>query len=173
MYTRPGVHFLAMPRTASKAVREALYQRGFKISGGHHDISEFENIVQPNDIVFSTIRNHFDWFVSFWYLNGCPDKFDRYVTKTCRESRWVKKNPDCTRCELYWEFAPKSTHLLRYEHLQDDLDELFKSMNIKQVQLTQNGMKKPRPYQCYYRKGTVKYIEDRFGDELSKYGYEF
>lgn len=174
MYSHPsGIHFLAMPRTGSKAVREALKTRGFVIHGGHHDISQFDKLVKPGDIVMSTLRNHFDWFVSFWYLGGCPGRFERFVPEFCRKSEWISRNPDYTRCTLYWKYAPRSNRLLRYNHLGEDLNAALLDHGIEPVDLEQNGPRKPRPYQSYYRPATRQYIEKRFHDELSQLGFSF
>ena len=102
-----SIHFLAMPRTASKSCRDAFMNVGAKIVGGHHTIDR--SVIKDGDVVISTVRNHWDWFASFWELNSRPNKFDRYVPKLCRESKWIRRNPDCTRCELFWEYAPLST----------------------------------------------------------------
>lgn len=168
-----GVHFLAMPRTASKATRDALKTRGFEINRGHHDIQMFEEVVKPNDLVITTTRNHFDWFVSFWYLNGCPTKLHDFIKETCRSASWIKRNPDVTRCELYWQFYPKANRILRFTHVEEDLNRVLAERDILAVKMRQNGLKKPRPYQTYYRPPTIQYIETRFKNELRKFRFLF
>ena len=166
-------HFLAMPRTASKACRDALKAVGAQTIGGHHTIEDYNSTVVSGDLVMTTVRNHWDWFVSFWYLNGCPGKFDRYVPKLCRESEWINRNPDCTRCKLFWKYVPLSTVILRYERVGLDINEALASRGFPTLKLQQEGKKKPRRYQTYYRRGTEDYIMSRFGEEINHYGYTF
>ena len=165
-------HFLAMPRTGSKACRDALKEIGAEIVGGHHNIDKFDEVVQPGDLVISTVRNHWDWFVSFWYLNGCPGRFDRYVPKLCRTSEWIQRNSDTTVCKLFWKYAPLSTVVLRYERL-GMLGLHLINEGFPGVMLKQNGTPKPQPYQYYYKQGTREYIASRFKDEIEMYGYKF
>ena len=166
-------HFLAMPRTGSKACRDALRAQGAVAHGGHHSIDVFPTVVQDDDLVMSTVRNHFDWFVSFWYLNGCPDKFDNYVTHVCDQSEWIRRNRDCSRCELYWKYAPLCNVIIRYENLENDINEAMREYGFPTLTLKQTGEKKPRPYQTYYKPATIQKVIRLFNDELVKYGYEF
>lgn len=171
-YNNKRAHFLAMPRTASKACRDALKAAG-AVTDGHHTIDKFDEVVKPGDLVMSTVRNHWDWFVSFWYLNGCPDRFDRHVPKLCRDSEWIDRNPTCTECRLYWKYAPLSTVILRYERIELDINEALTDNGFPAIDLKQEGTLKPRPYQTYYKQRTRYYIADRFKDEIKQYGYKF
>ena len=166
-------HFLAMPRTASKAVRDAFKEVGAVLVGGHHNIENYHSVVQENDLVMSTVRNHWDWFVSFWHLNGCPGRFDRYVPRLCRESEWIDRNPSCTECRLFWKYAPLSSVILRYERIQECLDTTMETHGFPRLRLRQEGAAKPRPYQTYYKQRIVQQIYDRFGAEIEHYGYKF
>ncbi len=172
-YGDKRAHFLAMPRTASKACRNALRALGAQTVGGHHNIDLFDTVVEPNDLVMSTVRNHWDWFVSFWYLNGCPGKFDRFVPKLCRESEWINRNPTCTDCRLFWKYVPLSTVILRFERLEHDLNDAMQTHGFPILDLQQDGPKKPRPYQIYYKQGTREYVRSRFKNEIAKFGYKF
>lgn len=165
--------FLAMPRTASKSCSVALQKIGATRIDEHHSIDQFHYVVKPGDLVMSTVRNHWDWFVSFWYLNGCPERFDRFVPKLCRESEWIDRNPTCTECRLYWKYAPLSTVILRYERIEQDINLALQSYGFSAIKLKQEGPRKPKPYQVYYKQGIVNYIQSRFGREIEKYGYKF
>lgn len=167
------VHYLAMPRTASKATRDAFKEAGGVIVGGHHTIEEYRTTVQEGDLVMSTVRNHWDWFVSFWYLQSCPDRFDRFVPRLCRNSEWIERNPTCTECRLFWKYSPFSTVILRYERLQECLDKTMSEHGFPLLKLKQEGKPKPRPYQTYYKQRIVQQIYDRFGKEIEHYGYKF
>lgn len=165
-------HFLAMPRTGSKACGNALKAQGAVSYGGHHTIDMLGTLVQDGDLIMSTTRNHFDWFVSFWYLNGCPGKFEHFVPTTCEESEWIKRTRDMSRCELFWNYAPLCNVILRYENLDKDINEAMSKFGFPKLTLKQEGQKKPRPFQTYYRPATIQYVIRHFGDELTKYGYE-
>lgn len=166
-------HFLAMPRTASKACAEAFKDLGDVTFDEHHSIKDFDQLVKPGDLVMSTIRNHWNWFTSFWHLRGCPDRFDRFVPKLCRESEWIDRNPTCTECRLYWKYAPISSVILRYESIESDMNAALISHGFPTVALKQTGAKKPRPYQTYYKSQSREYVRQLFGAEINRYGYKF
>lgn len=173
-YEGRRAHFLAMPRTASKSCRDALRQLGAETVGGHHDITQFDEVVKPGDLVISTVRNHWDWLASFWELNSCPGKFDRYVPKLCRESEWIRRNPDRTRCELFWKYAPRSTVILRFERVEREFRQALIDHGFPDIgKLPASTEKKARPYQSYYGRSTQQLVENKFGEEIAKYGYTF
>jgi mitochondrial fission protein ELM1 len=167
-------HFLAMPRTASTACRDALRKIGAVDVGGHHCIKQYREVVRPGDVVVTTIRNHWDWFSSFWSLNSCPDKFHQFVRRTVRNSEWVKRNPDCTVCQLYWQFVPLANYVIRYEDgIEDQLNKALASMELPTVKLEQVGKKKDRHYHEYYTPATVDFVYRHFKDEIDAMGYEY
>ena len=157
------LHYLAMPRTASKATRDALMKIGFEQRGSHHTIEE----IHPDDAVITTVRNHWDWFVSFWFLNQQPTKFHKFVRTTINHSEWIRRG------ELYWQYAPLATHLLRYETLQRDFNNMASLCGLPLTWLQQNGPKKPRAYQTFYRHETRVLVHQTFKDEIDHYGYTF
>lgn len=173
-YGDKRAHYLAMPRTASKATRDAFKEVGGVIVGGHHTIEEYQSTVREGDLVMSTVRNHWDWFVSFWYLNGCPGRFDRFVPRLWRESEWVdRRNPTCMGCRLYWKYSPYSTVILRYERLQECLDETMEAHGFPSLKLRQNDVSKRKPYQTYYKKPLADRLYSVFKEEIDYYGYKF
>lgn len=163
-------HFLAMPRTASRACAQALERVGGVAVGQHHEIGK---TIQEGDLVMSTVRNHWDWFSSFWHLDGCRDEFSRFVPKLCCESKWINRNPTCTECRLFWKYVPLSTIILRHERLKKDLNDVLFSHGFPTVELEQVGDSKPQPYQTYYDDVTREYVQSRFRKEIARYGYEF
>lgn len=163
-------HFLAMPRTASRACGAALERIGGIAVGQHHEIG---NTIQEGDLVMSTVRNHWDWFASYWHLNGCPGNFSRFVPRLCHESRWINRNPTCTERRLFWNYVPLSTGILRYERLLHDLNDTLLAHGFPTVELEQVGDAKPQPYQSYYDDTTREYVQSRFRKEIARYGYEF
>ncbi len=170
-YKDKRAHFLAMPRTASKSVRQALCEAGATIQDSHHGLQKFDEVVQPGDIVMTTVRNHWDWMVSYWYLSHCPGTFEHFVPETCREAPWIRRDDLCTHCELYWNYVPRATYVLRYENLQADLDAALDGW--PKVTIPASKESKPRPYQSYYKPGVISYVASRFEHELYRYGYKF
>lgn len=166
-------HFLAMPRTASKACAEAFKGLGNVTFDGHHSIKHFDELVKPGDLVMSTVRNPWDWFTSFWHLQGCPGRFDRFISKLCRESEWIDRNPTCTECRLFRKYATISSVILRYESVESDMNAALTSHGFPTVTLKQNGEKKSRPYQTYYKSQSREYVRRVFKDEIAQYGYKF
>ena len=172
-YGKKRVHFLAMPRTASKSCGAALTKLGAVKHGGHHSVDVYHTTVEPGDLVLTTVRNHWDWFVSFWHLNGCPDKFENYVPALIKNSEWIQRNPDCTRCELFWKYVPLSSIVLRYESIEQDFTNVLVSNGFPKPTLERVGKPKPKPYQSYYRPETIQLVHRLFSDEITKYRYEF
>lgn len=166
-------HYLAMPRTGSKAVRDAWLAAGGKLLGSHHDMQWYDAVVCRDDLVFTVVRNHWDWFVSFWYLNGCPGKFPHFVEETIHSSEWIQRTPDVSRCELYWQFAPKANRVLRYESFTYHMNDYLHHHGFPVLNFKQSGEKKPRPYQTYYRPATKNLIFELFNAEITLYRFHF
>lgn len=162
MYTlkgNPSVHYLAMPRTASKFTRDILLSCGFVIDGTHHSIGE----IHPGDIVLTTVRSHYDWFPSFWRLNGMPGKFHYFLKKTIRNSEWIKRNPDCTRCELYWQFLPLATHVMDFNKLGSQLPKFLTSIGISPPVINFKRQIIFSPYSV----AATQLLETRFKSEMN------
>jgi hypothetical protein len=172
-YGERRLHYLAMPRTGSQATSSALRLLGARRKSTHHCLSDYATLVRPEDTVITTVRNPWDWFPSFWNLQQCPGKFNRFVRETCEKSKWLWRNPDCTRCELFWHYVPKATVVMRFETLHEDLTKVMKDFGHETIDLPVVGRQKDKFYRDYYDNPTIEYVRIRFKDELAKWGYKW
>lgn len=160
------LHYLAMPRTASRACRDAFIAAGCEKVGGHHG---YKSEVIRDGYIITTVRNHWDWFASFFNHNKACTDFRQFVRSTINESGHIKR--DGNTCRLFWKYAPHATHLLRYETLQDDLNRVCEEIGFPQIQLNQVGDAKPQDYREYYNRSTRNLVYRKFRDEMENFGY--
>jgi len=175
MYSLEGkLTFLAMERTASRAVRDAFIIAGAKQVADHHDGPD-----QGHEIVgvpFTVVRNHWDYIVSHWYNAKMNEKSNEPIT-----NRWLCYHFMSNR---YW-YRPGSIfrflevpniHVLRHETLQDDLDDLFMAHDLDPVKLEMEGESEERQgrhYRGFYNAASAGFVAWCFRPEIEKLGYRF
>jgi hypothetical protein len=175
--------YLANPKTASLATAYTLETLGFKHYGDQHctpDQSGWERRQEIDDtwIIFSTVRNHYDVMVSWYFHNtirpgaskyfGWP--FERFLYEWAHNPQWFRNN------QMYGVRNPWCNRILRYETLQTDFNCLLKSLGFPPTLLQVHNVsrnRKKRPYHEFYTDKSVAFMEDRFGAEmrLLNYGY--
>lgn len=176
--------YLAHPKTASRAVRDALKQHGFVRSiylpnsrphkcgterGPNHHKGLREH-PGPEWTVFAAVRNHFDAWVSWYAYTGRDgERFDPgFVERIMERNSTYFPEPD-KMWALHTRFADR---VLRYETQAADLSNLLG----EQVVLPLEGVsekRERRPYQEFYTPEMRAYVLDRFGDEIAAYGYKW
>jgi len=167
--------FLAHPRTASRAVRDALYTLGFRDAGSHHDGPEQGYDLSPYT-VFCTVRNHWDALVSWWYNV-------RMFRKEKKPSLgWLaihlSKNRYYFRAGTLWWFLDLVPGIvpLRYESLEADLNALLKIHGLPAVNIPVVGVSEERGhrhYREYYDEHTREFVRWCFLREIDRLGYDF
>lgn len=125
--------------------------------------------------VFTCIRNHFDVAVSWVWRRtrgqGWPwgrEKFEWALTFPV--NRWVGENT------FYHLHADDADEILRYEEFPDNLYEILNRFNLPKVSLgrySESRGNDGRSYRDFYTDDGVAYIQNRFGDEIRRFGYEF
>ena len=136
--------FLASPRTASRAVRNALTQPaiGFTQVGAHHDGPEQGHSLQGLT-PFCAVRNHWDATVSWWYNT----RMHRKMQKPSME--WIaghySKNRYYFRAgTMFWFREIPGIITLRYENLQEELNNVLTARGLPKVVLPQFGVSEDR-----------------------------
>jgi predicted deacetylase len=168
MYILPKYKFayLAAPRTASKATSQALLARGATLFGSHHSIED----LPPGWVIASTVRNHWDAMISWWFKNGKIGKFEEFLPRFCLN------NPNFVINHTLWaKYIDKSTHILRFESLQRDLDAVLEFAGIEPMKLplVLDSKRENAPYQIFYKRFAKDWVQNYFNDEIQKYGYKF
>lgn len=162
--------WLANPKTASQSTADALVnQAGFeRASRNHHD-----GLTKPADkgqyVVATTVRNHFDAVVSWWFHYNQQRPLDAEFIDHIYKSAYFPI------FDQFWGLhAPASQVILKYERLDEDLNDWLHTHGLPTVELPHMGVSKPRrgmPAKLFIDKQTAKYIRDRFRDEMERYGY--
>lgn len=127
---RIDYHFLAQPKTGSQTVARAILDAGGRKLNGHHNNSSLQCEYKPGDVVFSTVRRHKTWIASLWKHNSSPLSLKEYI-RTERNQKgdsWIKSDSKMGCYRAFWNCLPRSTNVLRFETIVDDL---FKLTGLK------------------------------------------
>ena len=158
--------FLCQPRTGSKAASRALLAIGWRQVGIHHHSLD-TRLITPETIVMSTIRNHFDWLGSMW-RQWMSEPFAKFINRLVihdmpREDHFVpfvQRRGD--EYAAFWKYLPLTTHVLRYERLQEDLSDTLS----QRIRLPEEMREAPRDYRRLYDAGTRGIVNRAFYNEI-------
>lgn len=136
-----GLIYLANPRTASRATAKALKAIGFGMVGSHHsglrdveDLKYFARLASMTS--FTTVRDLHDTIRSW----GRKLEGDDHHDPADEILRWMKEDRQYAIIRGWepWTLFPHARyadHLLRYEHLEDDLNHLLEEHGLGPVEL--------------------------------------
>lgn len=182
--------YLASPRTASYATADVLVEQlGFEgpERGEHHRRLDMKAAVAcglrdregdappfaPGWIVFTTVRHHFDAFVSLWFHWSQPTPFGEQFVEHSWKNQQVLfpfKN------QLYGLHHPVCNRILRYERLSADLNGLLGQHGFKPIKLPwkNDGVRRKKtPYQAICDQQSIEYIKRRFREEMRQLNYKY
>lgn len=179
--------YLAHAKTASRAVREALGERGFVRSvyapksrpvrcGSDRGPNHHKGLREhpgPEWLVFTTVRNHFDAWASWWAYTS-RDQTGTEPLDVAFVERIMEKQkrhfPDPNKMwACHTEFADR---VLRYESQPADLSNLLGEQVVLPV-VGVSECRRGRHYRELISPELRGYIEGRFGDEMAAYGYDW
>ncbi len=157
-----------------------------------------------NVFVFTCVRNPFDTLVSFYIKKAItyqplldnPNSFVHRIPGYVEDMRWAREH---TFDEwIVRRYVPRlrdrffgrrggprslfSTYVkgvdavMRFEHLQADLDRVLQQAGVTQRVLVPSfnvTTERGRDYRKYYSDRTRRIVESRFAEDLREYGYEF
>ena len=150
-------------------------------------------VTKPYRLCFATVRNPYDWLVSYWHhvgkdipesdyiLPGNPDYrsarkgFDYFVrTIADRDSGWP--------CRKLIHFAFFAYHgdfvvdwLLRQERLEEAIKEFALIMELEYTQRgrTKVSKRESRDHRFYYNDNLAMVVQETWGREMWLFGYDF
>lgn len=140
VHASTGLVFLANPRTASRATAKALMDRGFEFVGSHHSGVPFGRLIPistPFPIFFCTVRN-LDHTLRSWarHLGESEGAAGDVLSIVLR-----KQLPIIEGWES-WTLFPHvvhADHILHYENLEPELNQLLQEHGIEPVRLERIG----------------------------------
>lgn len=133
-------------------------------------------------VVFSTVRNPYDWLVSFYsFLNKkgsyeyeITQKGFEYYIKTLseREDKWPNKK------FIFFQLFSTSGNFLcdwvnRTETLDNDMCDFAKKYNFKYQKKERQRIGKHMNYKTYYTDELIEIVQNTWKRELDLYGYNF
>jgi len=151
------VAYIARPKTASSSIAHVLLNKlGFEFAGrlwcegrcSHHEIVEPPGGWEGWSVI-STIRDPLDTLVS-WYFHHTKHMGEPPVFSTWLRSFIRRPNPLVVD-RLFFGLK-YTTHVLIYEHLQDDFNSVMVELGLPTVTLPQRnvGNKDKIPYKQFY-----------------------
>lgn len=175
VHEETGLCFLAAARTASRAVAEALKdQLGFVMYGEHHDGPE-QGYDMKGFTPFSTVRNHWDTVISFWYNVRMHQK--QAIPSLGWLASYFSKNRGYFWPGRMFKFREvEGITLLRYEHLERDLNHILGVQDLGPVELPKVGVSEEREgrhYSRFYDHDTRHFVQWCFLPEITALGYQF
>lgn len=179
MYVIPDKKFvfLAAPRTGSKAVAKALLElRGAELVGSHHTTPDEHPEIKIDEswAVCSTIRNHWDAMISWWFkierLANSMTPLAKFLPRFCENNGNFIRNG-----QLWWKTLPHTNTLIRYEWLQADFDQALVKAGMAPTDIPSvtDSHRKGSPYQIFYKQATRLWVANYFKDEIANCGYKF
>lgn len=170
-----GLCFLAHPRTASRAVRDALAGIGFEAKGAHHDGPDQGYDLSPYQVVFG-VRNHWDALVSWWF-NARMFKKEK-IPSLGWLAIHLSQNQYYFRPGTLWWFLdqiPDATYF-HFENMQVELNVILMAHGLPAVEIPKVGMSEERAgrhYREFYDSNTRHFVGWLFKPEIMRLGYSF
>lgn len=134
---------------------------------GHPNIKHlsFDKIVShikaTQDSV-AVVRNPYDFLVSCFLRRGQHQSFLDFI-ETFAIEPFIKDG-------RIYHLAECCDHILRYESLQEDLNQFLKRRGLPPIQLNQvNVTPKKKPWRTYYSCSAIQAVNKRFGNEIQKH----
>jgi hypothetical protein len=126
------------------------------------DPSVVQRLVKGTEHVFGVVRDPYDFLVSCFVRRGRGQPFEGFV-------RGYNESPYIEDGRIYYH-ADDCDTLLRHENLQPELDALMEKLGLPPVPLQRhNETKGKQPWQSYYTPEAYRVVNERFGDEFSRF----
>jgi len=161
--------FLAHPRTASTSLRQCLLRTGWKGVGEHHEIVHSE--LRSDMLVFSVIREPFDWFAS-WYFRKTSgnEDFHVWLKMFLRQGGvFVQQTPYILPNDNGAFFGLPYTHwVLFYDNLQIGLNTICEKFGIDNFSLPKLEKTDNRT-QCPWTERSIDLLREERSGLISLY----
>jgi len=157
--------YLAHFQTGSRSTRESLLESidGATVIGRHHAaIGELQKHLD-GEIVVTTVRNPYEATVAQWRSGDQRWPFREWLPLWDKQRRGGP---------LFHHVGP-GVRLLRFESLQDDVNELLREKDLGPVELPWIGFTKPPgPWADHYDSESYEIVDQSLGAEILALGYE-
>ena len=138
---------------------------------------------------FAIIRNPWSRVVSRYRFAMCQEQREEASGRKLPESfeQFLEERHEYGGREFYWHRAIRgwfpqldyvvsetgeiAAHLLRHEHLNDDMQQYFGFREGVRPRNVTHG--KSKPYQEYYDSRTIQIVADWYAKDIEKFGFDF
>ena len=162
--------YLGTPRCGSSAVHDALKNvPEVKLFHQHITVPEIKRVhsgLGP-ELRMATVRNPYDLVVTWWLRARRNDRVTLLEFVRDFQHRLFERDG-----RLFY-LCTDDVEILRYETLQEDLDRNLAKAGVRPVVLDRvNVTEGKRDWRSYYGPEEIAAVEERFGHEMDRYGYE-
>jgi len=183
--------FVHIPRCAGVSLSKTLFGN---LGGGHYTIDDYSMIFNPNEFKtyfkFSIVRNPWDRLVSaYLYLKGGgigdPDRiwFENNIAQYPDFHTFVKEWLNENNIWKWYHFKPQYSFICidntiavdflgRYESLQQDFNNIARTLNIKTVLIRENKTERNN-YRDYYDDETKELVASVYDKDIKLFEYFF
>lgn len=139
-------------------------------SGYHHarlkDVQEqFMYDLTGEELVVTTVRNHWDAIASWWLLNGRAMSLYNFIYEY-KHSFFAKRN------KLWW-LHTDANYVVHYEELTEGFKIITQMLDLPDINLTvENATPNKQNWQIYYSQEAFWRVFERFKEEIKLYGYD-
>ncbi|MDH4129786.1 MAG: sulfotransferase family 2 domain-containing protein [Spirochaetota bacterium] len=153
------------------------------------------NLIIPIEMIkqyfmFSTVRNIFDWLVSYYYHCGglnpkyrhvshydylyAQKGFDYLLKKIIEEDRNVWPNRKFIHAQLFADNGDLIVDWINYnERLDEDLEKMAQHLNIQYIKKEKQRVGKDKDYRSFYNDELIELVYKTWGRELKLFGFTF
>lgn len=118
-----------------------------------------QQAITGKERVFTVIRNPYDFLVSCYVRRGGNQSFEGFV-KSYNESPYIENG------RIFYH-VPDCQTLLRWENLQNELNELMRDLDLPEVPVGRHNVTADKkPWESYYTPKAFEIVNERFGDEF-------
>ncbi len=147
-------------------------RRGHYIHSTAREVAEAFPVEFASYFRFSIVRNPWDQMVSH-YLRSHSDDPDAVHFKEWL-SRFDKPEGTVPRSSLYDEDGRCLVDFIgRFESLQQDFDGICDRLGTPRKPLPRTNAVAKRDYRSYFDDESVRFVEEIFGEDIDRFGYQF
>jgi hypothetical protein len=163
MFLLDDVGFLGNPHTGSRSLRKAVMAAGGEQKGGHHGMPE--HIIRHCREIVCVVRNPFDILASAYWSIERWRPFPEWLKHTIGQRPGLMRELTMFPGDVY------STHIIRFENYQNQLDWVTNDLGLPRLELPHVGKNEGRKNIKLFDDECVRMLEAVYGEELRKYNY--
>jgi hypothetical protein len=181
--------FVHIPKTGGMSIQRWLLDNtnSYVTKGSkHHSLTDLEEKYGKFDFSFTTVRNPWDWCVSWYFFRR--DRALRRINNPKNKGKFsLEYNQKVLNdFEKGFDYFLKTTSLktqcsriagittvLKLENIEVDIKPIAEKFNINSNIPFINISNRDRNYRQYYNSITQNIVKEKFKDDISMFGYEF